>query len=249
MDIYKEGYWAIASQKHLNAFAADSSNIDEFDNIDLSGKIGRFLGAIRGNTKIDDIKKIEKIGNSVGIKPRELHKIILPYIESWTDKKVELIKNSSGDLEGIAEYLVDNKDVIKIAGNIFEQSNPSNIELLTLETLESTKKIPYKKSELMDVMLKSGYKESDIELAISLQRQFQLIQLLNKLNPNDPIISNEYVWGNNHEKIAYGLSHVSIDDKKSIKEVIDDIQEYQGLPTCDIKCKRDDIINLTKKLE
>ena len=101
----------------------------------------------------------------------------------------------------------------------------------------------------MDVMLKNGYKESDIELAISLQRQFQLIQLLNKLNPNDPIISNEYVWGNNHEKIAYGLSHVSIDDKKSIKEVIDDIQEYQGLPTCDIKCKRDDIINLTKKLE
>ena len=56
MDIYKKGYWAIASQKHLNAYAPDSSNIDEFDNIDLSGKTGRFLGAIRGNTKIDDIK-------------------------------------------------------------------------------------------------------------------------------------------------------------------------------------------------
>lgn len=90
MDIYKKGYWAIASQKHLNAYAPDSSNIDEFDNIDLSGKTGRFLGAIRGNTKIDDIKRIEKIGNSVGIKPRELHSIILPKIEEWSDKKLKL---------------------------------------------------------------------------------------------------------------------------------------------------------------
>ena len=252
MDIYKKGYWAIASQKHLNAYAPDSSNIDEFDNIDLSGKTGRFLGAIRGNTKIDDIKRIEKIGNSVGIKPRELHSIILPKIEEWSDKKVEVKRDSTGNVEGIAEYLVDNKDVIEITGNIFEKSlessRSSSIELITLETLEATRKIPFIKSELIDELLKYGFKEEDIVLSVNLQGQFHLIQLLDKLNPKDPIISNEYVWGTNHEKIAYGLSKVSIDDKKSIQEVIDNIREYQGLPTSDIKCKKDEIVNLTKKI-
>lgn len=84
-------------------------------------------------------------------------------------------------------------------------------------------------------------------MSLNLQGQFHLIQLLDKLNPKDPIISNEYVWGTNHEKIAYGFSKVSIDDKKSIQEVIDNIREYQGLPTSDIKCKKDEIVNLTKK--
>ena len=77
MDNKAKGYWSIAAQKHLKGFTTDSVGLDEYDDIDLAGKAGRFISSIRGNSKITNIKKIEKIGNTVGIKPKELHRIIL----------------------------------------------------------------------------------------------------------------------------------------------------------------------------
>lgn len=114
-DKVKAGYWAVATQKHLKVFRADSCNIDEFDNLDLSGKAGMFLGTIRGNGTITNINKFEKMANTVGIKPRELRTIILPEIEKYSDKKIEILRSSTGDIEGIQEYIFSNKEVLEIS--------------------------------------------------------------------------------------------------------------------------------------
>ncbi len=248
MEIIQEGYWTIAAQKHLKAFTQDSSNLDEYDNIDISGKAGRFLGAIRGNGKIENTRKLEKIANTIGIKPRELHKIILPELEQSSEGRVELIKNSVDDITGIAEYLFTNQDVIKVAGDVFEQLNPSNIERITLQTMENTRRIPLFQSELCNELSKQGYLERDINFSLSLQRQFKLIQLLSKLSQYDPIVSNEYIWGENHEKIAYALTKVSIDDKQSLKDTISLIQSYQGIPTEELKNQKSGLLLLAKKI-
>lgn len=60
IDLLKAGYWSIATQKHLKKFASDSVHLDEFDNLNLSGKAGRLLGVIRRNSNISNIKKLEK---------------------------------------------------------------------------------------------------------------------------------------------------------------------------------------------
>ena len=49
MDKKAKGYWPIATQKHLKGFMTDSVGLDEYDNIDLAGKSGRFIGSVRGN--------------------------------------------------------------------------------------------------------------------------------------------------------------------------------------------------------
>lgn len=248
MDKKIEGYWSIAAQKHLKGFTTDSVGLDEYDDIDLAGKAGRFIGSIRGNSKITSIKKIEKIGNTVGIKPKELNKIILPQIEIATKGQVELIRNSAGDITGIEEYVFTNDDVISLTGEIFESLNPTNIEYATIETLDYTKRVPYLMSEIYDVLNKSGFKDADIEMAVSLQEQFKLIQKLDKINKKDPIISNEYIWGINHEKIAYALGHISLDEKQSIKQMIEDVQKYQGIPTDDIKHMQTQLYQLAIKI-
>ena len=51
------GYWAIATQKHLKNFRNDSANMDEFDSLNVSGKAGRFIGMIRGNKEITNMRK------------------------------------------------------------------------------------------------------------------------------------------------------------------------------------------------
>lgn len=189
------GYWSIAAQKHLKGFMTDSVGVDELDNIDLSGKAGRFIGSIRGSGRINNIKKIEKIGNTVGIKPKELHLIILPKIEEASNGQVKIIKNTAGDIIGVEEYIFTGEEVISLAGEVFESLNPNTIEYVTLETLDLTKRVPYYMSELLHALNKAGFKNYEIETALSLQEQFKLIQKLNKLNYKDPIISNEYVWG------------------------------------------------------
>ena len=156
----KLGYWSIATQKHLKVFRGDSSNIDEFDNLDIAGKSGMFLGTIRGNKEITNIKKLEKMANAVGIKPRELHKIILPELENASDKKVEIIRDkASGSITGIAEYVFSNKEVLEISGKVLENQNPNENERIAIETMDKTKQIPYLESEITQLLTKEGFSE------------------------------------------------------------------------------------------
>lgn len=226
----KCGYWSVATQKHLKVFRDDASNIDEFDTLDLSGKAGMFLGTIRGNGQINNVKKLEKMANTVGIKPRELHRIILPEIEHASDKKIEIIKDSSGSITGVQEYIFTNDEVLSIAGQVFENQNPKDNEIITIETMDKTKKIPYLQSEIIEILTKQGFSEDKIVLSLALQNQFKLINKLSKLNDKDPIISNEYIWGENHDKIAMALSNIQFDERQTLKEAIEIIQSCQGSP-------------------
>jgi hypothetical protein len=224
----KSGYWSIATQKHLKAFTTDSSNFDEFDELNIAGKTGRFLGGIRGNKEINSMKKLQKMANIVGISPKELTCIVLPGLERSSDKQVELIKDATGEITGIAEYLFTNESVLEVTGQVFEDSNPSAIQRIAIETMDETKKIPYLQNELIEMLVRTGYKEENIGLAFALQEQFKLIQRTNK--SKNTIISNEYVWGPNYKKIAMAISGVDFGKKQNLKEVIDIIQNHQGHP-------------------
>lgn len=246
-DNLKSGYWSIATQKHLKAFRTDSSNYDEFDTLNTAGKAGRLLGVIRGNKEIDNIKKLEKMATTVNISPKELHRIVLPMLEEASDKQVEIIKNSTGDITGVAEYVFTNRDVLEITGKVFETSNPTTIERITVETMDATKKIPYLQHEIVHVFNGLGYTERDINLALVLQSQFKLIQILNKSKSQDAIISNEYVWGPNHKKIAMAVSALDFGKKQSLKDVIDLIQKTQGYPLEKLPPIDNDLFTLAKK--
>lgn len=224
----KVGYWSIAAQKHIKKYEIDSPNRDEFDTISFAGRVGRFLAILRGNDEIRNIDKIEKMAGSVGIFRHELHNIILPEIEKFTDGQVELITDSTGDVIGLKEYILGKTRVLEIAGEVFERYNPKDTERIAIETMDITRKIPLLESELYDKLMDLGFKENRISLSCSLQSQFRLIQKLTR--GKEPIFSNEYVWGENHEKIAYAIASLSFDNKVTLKEAIDIIHQNQGLP-------------------
>lgn len=230
LDKVKSGYWSIATQKHLKEYKTNSANLDEVDNLNIAGKAGRFLGVIRGNGQIDNIKKLEKMANTVGINKSELHLIILPKLEAASDKKIEIVRNTVGDIIGIEEYVFTNENVLEISGQVFENQDPSELERITVETMDETKKIPYLERELIEQLIKQGYQEKDVALAIALQAQFKLIQRFNKSKTNDAIISNEYVWGPNHKKIAMAVTNLDFGKKQNLKEIIETIQKAQGYP-------------------
>lgn len=229
----KIGYWSIAAQKHIKKYEVESPNRDEFDAISFAGKVGRFIGIIRGNDEIRSIDKIEKMAGTVGIYRHELHKLVLPEIKRLTDGQVEVITDSTGDAVGLKEYILGKSRVLEIAGEVFESNRPKDIERIAIETMDMTCKMPHLQSELYDKLMDQGFKENRIDISCILQSQFKLIQKLTR--GKEPIFSNEYVWGENHEKIAYAITSLSLDNKTTLKETVDAIQQYQGLPIDNIK--------------
>ena len=246
-ELIQEGYWSIATQKHLKGFTTDSANIDELDDLNIAGKAGRFLGAIRRNSKIENIKKLEKMANNVGITRSDFHRIILPEIEKASDGKVEIIRDTCGDAIGVEEYLFDNSSVLEIAGKIFEQQNPSEIERIAVSTMDETRKIPYLQSEISNFLSKSGYGEKEISLSLILQEQFGLIQRLMPSKQSDPIISNEYVWGANHAKIATAVTSLDLGQKQSLRDIVNIVQSKQGIPFESLPAIDSNIIVLAQK--
>jgi len=245
----KFGYWSVATQKHLKVFQNESTGLSQLGSLHLAGKAGRFLGAIRGNNQIQDINKLLVIANNVGITGiPELVKFILPELERASDGRIELIKDTVGNITGLVEYLFEQSNVLQISGQVFENSNPTDIEKIVVSTMDETKKIPYLQNELTQLLTKENFSERDISLSLALQGQFRLIQILNKSKSKEAIISNEYVWGKDHKKIAMAISHLGLKEKEEIKQIIDIIQRAQGYPLDKISLETIEFLNLAKKI-
>lgn len=245
----KAGYWSIATQKHLKQFAVDSQGLNYFSKLDTTGKAGRLLGVIRGNGVIENVNKLVQMANSVGINNQlELEMIILPALEKASDQQIELIKDATGKITGVAEYVFTNSKVLEISGQLLDNLYPSSLELLTVETLDETKKIPYLQSELTQNLVSQGYAEQDVTLAYALQKQFKLIQMYDKSRSQESIISNEYVWGENGEKIARTVSGLEAESRQSLKEIIETIQNSQGYPLEQLPLQASELLNMAKKV-
>lgn len=246
MDRKTNGFWSIAARKHLKEFVDYSDNGDIFDRLNVAGKTGLFLGTIRGNKQLDNIKKIEKMASQVGIKPIELHKIILPQLEESSDKKIEIHRDSLGNATGIEEYVFDTQSTLEITGKIFEDLNPTDKEIITVNTLEETKKVPYTQNEITEIMVQKGFKENDINISLDIADQFKLIRKVAK--KNDPIISNEYIWGSNNQRIALAVGELGKIQKDSLGITIGEIQNCQGIPYENLTIADKKLFDLAKKI-
>ena len=246
MDRKTNGFWSIAVRKHLKEFVDYSDNADIFDRLNVAGKTGLFLGTIRGNKRLDNINKIEKMANQVGIKPIELHKIILPQLEESSDKKVEIIRDKAGKAIGIEEYVFDTQSTLEITGKVFEDLNPTDKEIIAVNTLEETKKVPYTQNEITEKMVQKGFAEADIKMSLDIADQFKLIRKVAK--KHDPIISNEYIWGSNNQRIALAVGELSKIQKDSLGSTIEEIQKCQGIPYENLTVADKELFNLAKRI-
>ena len=71
--------------------------------------------------------------------------------------------------------------------------------------------------------------------------------MVNKSKHSDPIISNEYVWGYNHDKIALAVSSLGITEKETLKQIIAKIQGHQGIPMEWLPKEAEEIIKTAKR--
>lgn len=246
MDKKTNGFWSIAARKHLKEFVDYSANADMFDRLNVAGKTGLFLGTIRGNKQLNSIKKIEKMANQVGINPVELHKIILPQLEESSDKQIEVIRDKTGSIVGIEEYVFDTNRTLEITGQVFEDLSPTDKERIAVNALEETKKVPYTQNEITEKMVQRGFSEEDVRISLDIADQFKLLRKVAK--KNDPIISNEYIWGSNNQRIALAIGELNKIQKDSLGCTIEEIQRCQGIPYDKLTVADKELFDLAKKI-
>lgn len=224
-DKINKGYWAVATQKHLSKFQMTSQNYEEFDALNVSGKAGRLLGLIRGNTRITNMKKLEKLAGTMGIGKRELRHTILPQLETVTEKKIELQKNNLNEIIGIEEYFLGSDEVLSAAGDYFEYMNPEETERITVESMTKTKMIPTSSTELYNLLSKN-HSEETIGKALKYQEQFKLLK--RSEIQQEEIYTNEYLWGGKQDKILHSLPQLDIVGKEELAKFIEILQKTQG---------------------
>ena len=174
------------------------------------------------------------------------HKIILPQLEESSDKKIEIHRDSLGNATGIEEYVFDTQSTLEITGKVFEDLNPTDKEIITVNTLEETKKVPYTQNEITEIMVQKGFKENDINISLDIADQFKLIRKVAK--KNDPIISNEYIWGSNNQRIALAVGELGKIQKDSLGITIGEIQNCQGIPYENLTIADKKLFDLAKKI-
>lgn len=117
---------------------------------------------------------------------------------------------------------------MEITGKVFEDLRPTEKEIIVVKTLEETKKVPYTQNEIVDMMVQEGFKEEDTLVTLDVADQFKLVRKLKK--KNDPIISNEYIWGSGNKRIALAVSELDKIQKDALGVTIQEIQKCQGIP-------------------
>ena len=95
-------------------------------------------------------------------------------------------------------------------------------------------------------MVKKGFKEDDINISLDIADQFKLIRKVAK--KNDPIISNEYIWGSNNQRIALAIGELHKIQKDSLGVTIEEIQKCQGIPYENLKVVDKELFDLAKKI-
>jgi hypothetical protein len=116
--------------------------------------------------------------------------------------------------------------------------------------MDETKKIPYYQDELYDLLVSQGYGDEEINIAMVVQEQFKLIHRVNFPKSVNPIISNEYVWKENHKRVAGILTSLDLGQRTNLRSLMERVQKHQGVSTEMISdvCKDTNVLNLAKKV-
>ena len=64
---------------------------------------------------------------------------------------------------------------------------------------------------------------------------------------NDPIISNEYIWGSGNKRIALAVSELDKIQKDALGVTIQEIQKCQGILYEKLTVNDQELFNLAKK--
>lgn len=243
MEEEKDAAWVVDIQKHLQEFKG--SDLSYYDSTIVSGQCARLMARIRNMEVIDNYSKLKTIAAPIGIMPSQLKKIILPQLEK--QGVVNVLKDGLGKIRKIEENIPIQDEILKIAYDIWDNSETNEVERISVNTIEQCATIPKTEEELINDVQSLGFKEKNISLAIDLQKGFKILDLHPLNSSTKPLIYTPYIWGENAFKIMDFISHLEYEPRKNVEHLLKTISGNQAIPLDQLDTVDQSLISACRK--
>lgn len=228
MEEIQAGYWVIANHKHLREFKEDAPNRDEFEATDLAGKVGLFLGLIRGHGRVP-IKRAVDLARRAQIPKAVLLDSVLPNLRKATDGRIDYDASGS-NVTTVEEHVDTESTLFKATSDFYNQLGPSDIDRSSLETLSYTATLPRSQTEAVELLQSLGVSEDRAQLSLKIQEGFGLVKVFKEYGLSEPVVFNEYIWRCDLKKLAHFLGGLPKEHKEIIENILTVCESYQARP-------------------
>lgn len=225
MDKLLKGTWIVNSIKHLINVKSNTPELSYFEATEQAGKTGLLLGRlIADHQETIPFTKAKVFARQSGISPAET-RVYLDYLRD--EGKVDYNTDVNGDVKEIEIYCFSGRDALETVGEIYDNLEPGEEEKGSLVGLQATYELPRYNDELIDVLVKQGFREKVAIDTITTQRVLGLIK--EGGNAKDLVLYNEYAFtGGDPIKITKAMAGLSGNEKEMVDEVMNIIINAQG---------------------
>lgn len=244
------GSIVIEEQKHLQEY--NDSALKYFSKTLTAGQLGRLLGKLRKQDVIKDFEKIRIFAADLDIYDSDyLTSVLLPKLER--KGAIDIYKDGTGAISKIEENITSEDEVLKITGELWNESSPGEEEQISLEIIDICTDIPRLNSELKDAIISKGYSKANI--SIDLSKKFSIIQEHDVPGIMEPVFHTPYYAKENVTKIMHSLNGLENGDRELLENCLSYVSSNQATPISKLqnlppdmllRCEQIGLIDITK---
>lgn len=189
----------------------------------LVGDMARFMANAK-QLEIIKPKQVAAIGEALKIDYNNIESNFLPLMEEFGWINVEWDGRKAVK---IYENIPPIEDVLPTLGNHWANSEPTNVEISTVESLSLLTNRPYTKEALQSEI---GTPDEDFSTAMNYGFMTNCFGSFNSLETDEEFIWTPYYWTRNSEKALKFLKRQSYEEFSTIEELSNYLSSIQGVP-------------------
>jgi hypothetical protein len=210
--------------RHLSAFVTGPARA-ALAQIEYAGQMFEMAWRLRGSG-LSSARRVTAIGIEAGIGQRNLHRDILPGLESlgWVD----LRKDHDGALAAVDEHVPPPPNLLGLAQAVLDIAVPTSVERAALVVLRETTVQPLVKGAAL-AAASTAVNEQAAEEAL---RHLRAVNLIRAIEADDGrlVLFNPNVWTSDPEVSRAALRTEDAKAKEEVGALIEEIGEYPGIP-------------------
>lgn len=230
------GSLIIEEQKHLQEYSDPA--LRYYTNTIRAGQVGRLLGKLRKQEVITP-EKLQIFAADIGIYDEGmLTRVMVPELNKTG---VVEIYEANGSITKIEENIGSEEEILKILGELWDSSNPSDEERISIDAINVCSEIPRLKSELIEEISSLGF--NSCELGIGLATKFEMLQEHEIPGVPEPVFHTPYYARENTQKIVHTIGRLDSETRRNAEHILGLVSQNQSTPLSLIKNVPADLIN------
>lgn len=194
----------------------------ELDGTRKVGNIARLAANMR-QSGILEIKQLAAIGTAIKQDFSTIRSDMIPALEqlNWIE-----VDREGNKIKKIYEAIPPLEDILPILGTYWEEEEPNNIDLATIESLYLLKNKPFKKESLISEL---EIPETEFKTALNYGTQVNYFGTFKSFESEEEIIWTPYYWTRNITDTLKFLKKQP-DEFNQIENLTKEILKYPGKP-------------------